>query len=48
MGCWMSGNSSVWRFASAAMPNATNASMEVTVTIGRLMAKSEINTVLFL
>ena len=44
IGCWMSGNSSVWRLISAAMPNATSASIAVTVTIGRLMAKSEMNT----
>jgi hypothetical protein len=39
----MSGNSSVWRFSSAAPPNATSATMAVTVMIGRLIAKSEMN-----
>jgi hypothetical protein len=43
MGCWMSGNSSVSRFRRAAMPKATSASIAVMVTIGRWMAKSEMN-----
>src|SRR6476469_7910797 len=39
----MSGNSSVWRLISAAPPNATSATIAVTVMIGRLIAKSEMN-----
>jgi hypothetical protein len=45
IGCWMSGNSSVWMLISAATPKATSAVMVVTVMIGRLIAKSEMNMV---
>src|SRR3954452_10441738 len=44
-GC-TSGNSSVFRFSSAKMTNTTSASTVTTVTTGRLIAKSEMNTVL--
>jgi len=39
----MSGNSSVWRLSKAKIPNTTSATMAVTVTMGRWMAKSEMN-----
>src|SRR5687768_2063747 len=39
----MSGYSSLWRRDSAASPNATMASITATVTMGRLIEKSEIN-----
>ena len=42
-GCWTSGNSSVFRATSAMSPKTTSASITVTVTIGFLMAKSEMN-----
>src|SRR5438067_10726957 len=37
----MSGNSSVCSLSSAKIPNTTSASIDTTVMIGRLMAKSE-------
>src|SRR4030081_2503849 len=43
IGASMSGNSSVWRWARAAMPNTTSAIIVTTVMIGRRMAKSEMN-----
>src|SRR6478672_11834827 len=39
----MSGNSSVCRLSSDAQPKATRATIAVTVMIGRLIAKSEMN-----
>ena len=39
----MSGNSSVCSFASAIRPKTTSDSIDTTVTMGRLMAKSEMN-----
>src|SRR5687767_12360778 len=44
-GYWMSGNSSLCSRTSAASPNATMASITATVTIGRLMEKSEMSIV---
>ena len=44
-GCVMSGNSSVCSCASENKPNTTSATIETMVTIGRLMAKSDMNTV---
>jgi hypothetical protein len=40
-----SGNSSVLSSVSAKMPNTASASMTTVVTMGRLMAKSEMNMV---
>src|SRR5687768_9870118 len=42
-GASMSGNSSVWSRASAAMPNTASAIVTTTVMIGRRIAKSEMN-----
>ena len=44
IGCVTSGNSSVCSCASENRPNTTSATIETMVTIGRLMAKSEMNT----
>src|SRR5512140_2694554 len=44
IGCAMSGNSSVCSCHSEKSPNTTSATIETTVTMGRLMAKSEMNT----
>ena len=44
IGCTTSGNSSVWSFVSENVPNTTSATIDTTVTMGRLMAKSEMNT----
>src|SRR5829696_7273019 len=43
IGASMSGNSSVWSRASAAMPNTARAIVTTTVMIGRRIAKSEMN-----
>src|SRR4029434_10675286 len=44
MGGETSGNSSVFSWMSAKMPNTTSASMLTTVMIGRRIEKSEMNT----
>src|SRR5690348_10233422 len=38
-----SGNSSVWSLPNEMSPKTTSASIDTTVTIGRLIAKSEMN-----
>ena len=46
MGSATSGNSSVCNCAMENTPNTTSATIETTVTMGRLMAKSEMNMVI--